>query len=249
VGAGPGDPGLLTLAAVDALSKADVVLYDALAPAATLRHAPATAEFRYVGKRAGAHALSQEEIESELVSLAREGKRVVRLKGGDPFVFGRGGEEGLTLRRAGIPFTVIPGITSAIAAPAYAGIPVTHRGVAASLMVVTGSEAAADGGGGIDWGAAARVDTLVILMAMSNLDAIMSHLAAAGRDRDTPAAVVRWGTRADQEVRGATVGTVARAAKVAGVGAPPSLSSGAWSPSRTTSPGSIPALSRAGAWS
>ncbi|MEX0782030.1 MAG: uroporphyrinogen-III C-methyltransferase [Dehalococcoidia bacterium] len=220
VGAGPGDPGLLTLAAADALSKADVVLYDALASPATLRHAPASAELRYVGKRAGAHALSQEQIEAELVALALEGKRVVRLKGGDPFVFGRGGEEALALRRAGIAFTVIPGISSAIAAPAYAGIPVTHRGMAASFMAITGSEVADDYDGAIDWNAAARVDTLVILMGMSNLDAIMSRLAAAGRDRSTPVAVVRWGTRADQQVLRATVATVARAAKVAGIGAP-----------------------------
>ncbi len=220
VGAGPGDPGLLTLAAADALAKADVVLYDALAPSAALRHARPSADLRYVGKRAGAHAQSQQEIEAGLIALARDGKRVVRLKGGDPFVFGRGGEEALALRRAGIPFTVIPGISSAIAAPAYAGIPVTHRGLAASFMVVTGSEAADDDDGGIDWGAAARVDTLLILMGMSNLDAIMSHLAAAGCDRDTPVAVVRWGTRADQQVLRATVGTVARASKVAGIGAP-----------------------------
>src|SRR5687767_11089055 len=161
VGAGPGDPGLLTLAAADALSKADVVLYDALASPATLRHAPSTAELRYVGKRAGAHALSQQEIEAELVALGREGKRVVRLKGGDPFVFGRGGEEALALRRAGIPFTVIPGISSAIAAPAYAGIPVTHRGIASSFTVITGSDVAEDDPGGVDWDAAARAETLV----------------------------------------------------------------------------------------
>ncbi|GAB4336263.1 MAG: uroporphyrinogen-III C-methyltransferase [Dehalococcoidia bacterium] len=219
VGAGPGDPGLLTLAAARELAAAEVVFYDALASPAVLRHARPGADLRYVGKRAGSHALSQEEINTLLVSEARAGRRVVRLKGGDPFVFGRGGEEALALRDAGIPFVVVPGVTSAIAAPAYAGIPVTHRGVSTGFLVVTGSESS-DEDSDVDWEAAARVPTLVILMGLASLDRNMERLRAAGKPPSTPAALVRWGTRTDQVVLTGTVADIAARARDANLSSP-----------------------------
>ena len=219
VGAGPGDPQLITVAGLRALEKADVVFYDALAPAALLRHAPANAELIYVGKRSGEHARRQDEIEQMMVERALAGQQVVRLKGGDPFVFGRGSEEALACRAAGVPFTIIPGITSAIGAPAYAGIPVTHRGLAASFTVVTGNEAN-DDAASVDWEHAAKAETLVILMGVRTLAANMERLLAAGRDPDTPVACVRWGTRPDQEVVTGTVGTIARVAAERGLQSP-----------------------------
>ena len=270
VGAGPGDPGLITVAGVQALEAADVVLYDALASPELLRYADG-AELVYVGKRAGHHAMRQDEINASLVEHAQAGKRVVRLKGGDPFVFGRGSEEALACRDAGVPFTVVPGITSAIAAPAYAGIPVTHRGVSASFMVITGNreqgnreqgtgngeqgagnreqgtgnreqgtgngeqgtgnrEQGAGNGeqgtrngepsSGVDWDAAAKAGTLLILMGASNLAEIMEALMEEGKAAETPVACVRWGTRADQEVVSGTVGTIAGAVREAGLEAP-----------------------------
>ena len=219
VGAGPGDPGLLTLNAVRALGEADLVLYDALVSPAILRHAPAAAESRFVGKRSGAHGMSQAGIEELIVIEALAGKRVVRLKGGDPFVFGRGGEEALACARAGVPFTVVPGVTSAIAAPAYAGIPVTHRGLASSFMVVTGSEPG-DAASTVDWAAAAHADSLVILMGVATLAENMDRLIASGRSPDTPVACIRWGTRPDQQVVRSTVGGVAAAVREAGLASP-----------------------------
>jgi uroporphyrinogen III methyltransferase/synthase len=221
VGAGPGDAGLITVAGARAIAAADVVLYDALATPALLRGAKPGAELVYVGKRSGQHSMTQEDMNQLLVEHALAGKRVVRLKGGDPFVFGRGSEEALACRAAGVPFTVIPGITSAIAAPAYAGIPVTHRGSSANLMVVTGNEAGGEeGAAGVDWVAAAKADTLVILMGVATLASSMEQLVAAGRDPETPAASIRWGTRPDQQVVTATVGTIAAAVLAAGLGAP-----------------------------
>lgn len=219
VGAGPGDPGLLTLNAAQALSQADLVLYDALVSPAILRHAPASAELRFAGKRSGAHGISQAGIEELIVAEALAGRRVVRLKGGDPFVFGRGGEEALACRRAGVPFTVVPGVTSAIAAAAYAGIPVTHRGVASSFMVVTGSEPG-EGPATVDWEAAARADTLVILMGVATLAENMGRLAAAGRSPETPVACIRWGTRPDQQVARSTISGIATAVREAGLASP-----------------------------
>jgi uroporphyrinogen III methyltransferase/synthase len=207
VGAGPGDPGLLTLAAAKALAEADVVLYDALASPAVLRHARPGADVRYVGKRSRDHAYPQAELTELLVSLARGGKKVVRLKGGDPFIYGRGGEEARACREAGVPYTVIPGITSAIAAPAYAGIPLTYRGLAEHFLVVTGHTA--DPLRTPDWELAARVHTLVILMGVETFASIAEALIAAGKDPETPAAAVRWGTRPDQQVVLATIGTLA----------------------------------------
>ncbi|MCC7363342.1 MAG: uroporphyrinogen-III C-methyltransferase [Dehalococcoidia bacterium] len=220
VGAGPGDPGLVTVAGVRAIGAADVVLYDALSAPALLRHARPGAELVYVGKRAGQHALPQEAIEALIVRRALEGATVCRLKGGDPFVFGRGGEEALACRRARVPFTVVPGVTSAIAAPAYAGVPVTHRDLAASFLVVTGNESGDDGETTIDWHAAARAETLVILMGVATLEANMARLVAAGLDPATPVACVRWGTRPDQEVLRGTVATIADEARRVGLKSP-----------------------------
>lgn len=220
VGAGPGDPGLITEAGAAALAQADVVLYDALAAPALLRRCRKGAAIAYVGKRSGSHALTQAEIEQLIVAHAVEGKRVVRLKGGDPFVFGRGGEEALACRKAGVPFTVVPGISSAIAAPAYAGIPVTHRGIASNFLVVTGNDAGGEGGAPIDWEGAARVDTLLILMGVATLRSNMERLQSAGKDPSTPAACIRWGTRPDQEVVRGTVGTIAAAVAHVGLESP-----------------------------
>ncbi len=197
VGAGPGDPGLLTRRGAELLAAADVVLYDSLAEVSLLDLAPAGAERRFVGKRPGA-PMPQEEINAILVSHGRAGRRVVRLKGGDPFVFGRGGEEAEALVAAGVPFEVVPGVTSAVAVAAYAGIPVTHRGLATSFTVVTGhSRHAVDSE--TNWEALAQLGgTIVVLMGVAHRAAIASRLEAGGLGGDTPVAAVRWGTRPDQ---------------------------------------------------
>ena len=213
VGAGPGDRGLLTLRAVECLRRADVVIYDRLADAHILQLASAAAEYIYVGKAASHHTMCQEEINDLLVERAQSGHCVVRLKGGDPFVFGRGGEEALALQKLGLPFEIVPGVTSAVAVPAYAGIPVTHRGVAASFAVVTGHEAASKAGSSLRWDKlAAAVDTLVFLMGVSHLPDITAQLMAHGRSPETPAALIRWGTKPEQRVLVTTVGEAAAAA-------------------------------------
>jgi uroporphyrinogen III methyltransferase/synthase len=217
VGAGPGDPDLLTVGAVRALQAAEVVVHDALLSPAVLDYCPAAAERIDAGKRAGAHSRSQDEINAVLIAKAREGKRVVRLKGGDPFVFGRGGEEALALREAGIPFTVIPGVSSAVAVPAYAGIPVTHRGIARNFAVVTGTEAA---GETIDWHALAGMETLVVLMGASSLPDVAQRLIQAGRDPSTPAASISNGTLPNQQTVVATLSTIAQAVTSAGLPTP-----------------------------
>ncbi len=200
VGAGPGDVGLLTLKAVDALSKAEVLVYDRLAEEKILSFAPETAERIYVGKASSNHAMRQEDINRLLANKAKEGKTVVRLKGGDPFVFGRGGEEALYLKEENVPFEIVPGVTSAIAAAAYAGIPVTHRNVAASFAVVTGHEDPNKENSSINWAClATATDTLVFLMGIENLPKITKKLMENGRAGNTPAAFVRWGTRSEQE--------------------------------------------------
>ncbi len=219
VGAGPGDPRLITVAGRDALAGADVVLYDALVSPSLLRHCPAGAEIIYVGKRSGNHAMPQAEIEALITGRATQGKNVVRLKGGDPFVFGRGSEEAQACRRAEVPYTIVPGVTSAIAAPAYAGIPVTHRGVNSSLLILTGNEPGEEQAP-IDWAAAASAGTLVILMGVATLSENMRRLAAAGKDPATPVACVRWGTRPDQELLFGTVGTIGRLAEEAKLQSP-----------------------------
>ena len=200
IGAGAGDFGLLTLKAAEILKSADVVIYDRLADDEILNLCPHAKKI-YVGKSAGAHTLKQDEINQLLVDTARENKIVVRLKGGDPFVFGRGGEEAIYLRENNLPFEIVPGVTSAIAVPAYAGIPVTHRGIAASFAVVTGHEDPNKETSSINWkNLATAVDTLIFLMGVANLPQIVAKLIEHGRKPDTPAALIRWGTKPSQEV-------------------------------------------------
>ena len=195
LGAGPGDPGLLTLKARDVLAAADVVVYDALANDSLLGHARPDAELIYVGKVAGNHALPQHEINALLVHKAKEGKVVARLKGGDPYIFGRGGEEAEELLAAGVPFEEVPGISSTIAAPAYAGIPLTHRDFASSVTIITGHENPDKPGSVHNWQALAQsASTLVFVMGMKNLPDIARNLLDAGLDPQTPAAMVYRGT-------------------------------------------------------
>ncbi|MEP6624431.1 MAG: uroporphyrinogen-III C-methyltransferase [Acidimicrobiia bacterium] len=209
VGAGPGDPGLITVRGAELLARADVVVYDRLAHPSLLDLAPAGAVRIDVGKAPGRVAMDQDGINATLVEHGSTGATVVRLKGGDPFVFGRGGEEAEVLITAGIPFEVVPGITSAIAAPAYAGIPVTHRGLSTHFTVVTGHEDPAKGSTDTDWPSLARAGgTLVILMGAGRLDTIVDLLMANGRDPETPVAAVRWGTRAEQATTRATLSTI-----------------------------------------
>ena len=210
VGSGPGDPGLLTLKGARCLEMADVVVYDRLAPESLLGHAGPEAELVYVGKRPGAPSMSQEEINGLLVEFGRAGKTVVRLKGGDPYIFGRGGEEALDLLEAGVPFEVVPGVTSGVAAPAYAGIPVTHRGVSTSVAFITGHEDPTKEHQDVDWSRVANAaDTLVLYMGIGRLKKISDELISAGKDPDTPAACVRWGTRPDQQTVSGTLGDIA----------------------------------------
>ncbi len=207
VGAGPGDPGLCTRRGAEVLGAADVVVYDRLAPAELLALAPAGAERIDVGKAPGRAALDQDAINALLVERGRRGATVVRLKGGDPFVFGRGGEEAEALLAAGVPFEVVPGVTSAIAAPAYAGVPVTHRGLATHVTIVTGHEDPTKDAPGVDWGALARAGgTLVVLMGAARASRIAEALLAGGLSADTPVAVVRHGTRPDQHTDRTTLG-------------------------------------------
>ena len=216
VGAGPGDPGLLTRRGAEVLALADVVVYDRLATPTLLNLAPADATRISVGKAPGRAEASQEEINALLVTHARAGRRVVRLKGGDPFVFGRGGEEAEALRDAGVSFEVVPGVTSALAAPAYAGIPVTHRGLARSVTIVTGHEDPTHEAAGVDWSALAHAGgTIVVLMGASRIDAIAKELRDAGLPADTPVAAVQRGTRPDQATLRATLATIGDAAPAA----------------------------------
>lgn len=213
IGAGPGDPGLLTLKGRAALASADAVVYDHLANDALLEAARPDAERIYVGKTGGDHTLSQSEINRLLVEKAREGKIVARLKGGDPYVFGRGGEEAEELVAAGIPFEEIPGVTSAIAAPAYAGIPVTHRGLSSSVCFITGHEDPTKPESSHDWEALARsASTLVFVMGVKNLPRISENLVNAGMRPDMPAALVRWGTTPMHESLVSTIGAIAEEA-------------------------------------
>jgi len=203
VGAGPGDPDLITVRGAEVLRAADVVVYDRLASPLLLDLAPADAERVYAGKEPGRSALPQDEINRLLVERARDGKAVVRLKGGDPFVFGRGGEEALACASAGVPFQVVPGVTSAVAAPAFAGIPVTHRGLAQSFAVVTASTAHGDG---VDVArVATAVDTLVVLMAAGRLEETCRELIAAGRPKDEPAAIIQWAATEEQKTVAGTL--------------------------------------------
>jgi uroporphyrinogen III methyltransferase/synthase len=206
----------LTVRGLELLRMAEVVVHDRLVNPVLLDEAPAGALRIFAGKLAGAHCLPQEQINALLVGHARRGRRVVRLKGGDPFVFGRGGEEALALAEAGIPFEVVPGVTSAVAVPAYAGIPVTHRELSSSFAVVTGHEDPAKGEPTVDWKRlATAVDTLVILMAGRTLPRIVEDLLAHGRSPDTPAALIRWGTTEAQETIVGTLGDIAGRARAA----------------------------------
>jgi uroporphyrinogen III methyltransferase / synthase len=236
VGAGPGDPGLITVAGLERIRAADVIVYDRLVSEKLLEEARPDAELIYVGKipyrgetEAGKPRLreseghDQEAINRTLVEQALAGKNVVRLKGGDPFVFGRGGEEAEALRAAGIPFEVVPGVTSAVAVPAYAGIPVTHRGLASSFAVITGHEDPEKKETAIDWPHLARaVDTLVFLMGVRNLPDIVARLAENGRSAETPVAVVRWGTTAEQRTVTGTLADIVAVVEEAGI-TPPAI--------------------------
>lgn len=209
VGAGPGAPDLITLRGVRALEQAGVVLYDRLTHPALLDHAPAHALRLYAGRAPGAPGDDrQETIHAQLVAHARAGRTVVRLKGGDPFVFGRGGEEMLALAEAGVPFEVVPGVTSSIGVPGVAGIPVTHRGASTAFAVFTAHEAEDATEGPVDWVVAARVPTAVFLMGVERLPVIVSKLIAHGRRVDTPIAIVEQGTCDAERVTTGTLGTI-----------------------------------------
>ena len=223
VGAGPGDPGLLTVRAVELIARADVILYDRLIPPQALAHARDQAELIYVGKSEGEAPVPQEEIGRRLVEHGQAGRTVVRLKGGDPFVFGRGGEEAQALAEAAIDFEVVPGVTAGVAAPAYAGIPVTQRELSSAVAFLTGHEDPAKPESSLDWTAlAAFPGTLVLYMGVGRLEAILERLRAAGRDPGEPAAVVERGTTADQRVVTGTISTLAGLAAEAEI-RPPAL--------------------------
>src|SRR4029079_8426874 len=205
VGAGPGDPALLTRKAAIALRKADLVLYDALVDERVVALARRAQRF-YVGKRAGRHALTQHEIQAVLVSQAKRGRKVVRLKGGDPFVFGRGGEEAQALAHAGIPFEVVPGVTAGVAAPAYAGIPVTHREDSSAVAFITAHEDPSKEETALDWAALADFPgTLVFYMGVRTLEAVAGRLIENGRGPEEPAAVIERGTLPGQRVVAGTL--------------------------------------------
>ena len=221
IGAGPGDPGLLTFRAAELLRDADVMLYDALASEPIVALAPPACERIFVGKRAGDHAMAQDDIEALAIEHARRGRHVVRLKGGDPFVFGRGGEEAEALRAAGVEFEIVPGVSSAFAVPAYAGIPVTHRDYAASFTVFTGHEDPAKPASTLDWAKLADPNrTLVGLMATANLRAIATQLRVHGLAATTPVAVIQDGTRPSQRTVLGTLETIADDVANAGIGSP-----------------------------
>jgi uroporphyrin-III C-methyltransferase/precorrin-2 dehydrogenase/sirohydrochlorin ferrochelatase len=225
VGAGPGDPNLITVRGAEVLGSADVIVYDRLVSPTLLTLAPPKTERIYVGKEPGRSATPQADIDALLVERARRGETVVRLKGGDPFVFGRGGEEALACVAAGVPFEVVPGVTSAIAAPAYAGIPVTHRGVAQSFAVVTGSTAHGDE---VDLDrVATATDTLVVLMAAGKLAAACEKLIAAGRPDTEPAAIIQWAATPEQRSVVGTLEDLPTLAAAAAIGPPATLVVGA----------------------
>ncbi len=204
IGAGPGDPRLITIRGRDLIARADVILYDNLAPASLLDLARADAETMYVGKKRAAHHLTQDEINRLLVDKARAGLLVARLKGGDPYIFGRGGEEGQALAAAGIPFEVVPGVSSATGAAAYAGIPLTHRDKTPAVTFVTGHEPQR-----VDWAKLGQAESLVIFMGLTTFGTIAERLIEAGRSPGTPAAAIRWGTRPDQQTVTGTIADLA----------------------------------------
>ena len=221
VGAGPGDPGLITVKGKECIQTADVIIYDYLASPALLRHAPPNTEMIYVGKKGGDHTLSQDGINALIVEKSKEGLTVCRLKGGDPFIFGRGGEEAEVLVSKGIPFEVVPGVTSAVAAAAYAGIPLTHRKLTATLAFVTGHEDPHKAESSIDWESLARgIGTLVFFMGVKNLPDITQKLIANGKSPDTPVALIRWGTTPGQKTVTGNLDNISERVKEAGLKAP-----------------------------
>lgn len=227
VGAGPGDPKLITVKGLECIKKADVIVYDRLAGSGLLAHARPEAQMVPAGKSPDRHTLTQDEINGLLVREARAGKVVTRLKGGDPFVFGRGGEEAEALAAAGIPFEVVPGVTSAIAAPAYAGIPVTHRDYTSTLAVVTGNEDPLKEDSSVAWDKIATgCGTIVFLMGMANLPKITGRLVEYGRAPGTPAALVRWGTTPGQRTITGTLADISEKAQAAGFKNPAVLIAG-----------------------
>ncbi len=223
VGAGPGDPGLITVKGLALIRQADVIIHDRLIPHELLREARPDAEIIDAGKAQHDHRIPQPQINALLVDRARAGKQVVRLKGGDPFVFGRGGEEALYCHAAGVPFEVVPGVTSAIAAPAYAGIPVTQRDIASAFSVFTGHENPTKPESAVDYpalAAAARAGTLVLLMGVTYLGTIIETLLASGLSGDIPAACIESGTLPAQRVIEGTVSTIVEQAQAANVQSP-----------------------------
>lgn len=221
VGAGPGDLGLVTLRAKECIEQAEVLIYDYLCNPEMLKWAPESAEKIYAGKKAGEHTLSQDEINALLVEKTRAGKRVVRLKGGDPFVFGRGGEEAQALASAGFPFEIVPGVTSAVAGPAYAGIPITHRGSNSHVTFFTGHEDPAKNDSSIDFAALAKLGgTQVMLMGVERLETIAKEMRANGVRADLPVALIRWATTARQETLVGTLENIAQRVADAGFSAP-----------------------------
>lgn len=221
VGAGPGDPGLLTVKGLECIEIADVIIYDYLASPSLLKHASNHAEIIYVGKKGGSHTLSQDNINILLVEKAQKGRVVTRLKGGDPFIFGRGGEEVEALIKADIPFEIVPGVTSAVAAPAYAGIPLTHRKYTSTLAFITGHEDPTKTESSVDWAALAKgIGTIVFLMGIKNLPHITRQLVAHGMHPDTPVALIRWGTTPQQQTVTGTLSTIQDQVKAAGLKPP-----------------------------
>jgi len=221
VGAGPGDPELITVKGLECIKKADVLIYDFLASPFLLKHASTHTEIIYVGKKGGDHTLSQDRINALIVEKAKSDSTVTRLKGGDPFIFGRGGEEAEVLIQAGIPFEIVPGVTSAIAAPAYAGIPLTHRKFTSTVAFVTGHEDPAKEASSIDWASLVKgIGTLVFLMGVKNLPHIADRLLSHGMDPETPVALVRWGTTARQFTVTGTLDTIAERVKATGLKPP-----------------------------
>ncbi|OQY55316.1 MAG: uroporphyrinogen-III C-methyltransferase [Desulfobacteraceae bacterium 4572_88] len=221
VGAGPGDPGLITVKGLECIRVADVIVYDYLASSTFLKYGSENAEQIYVGKKGGDHTLSQDGINALIAEKARQGKVVARLKGGDPFIFGRGGEEAEILVDQGIPFEIVPGVTSAVAAPAYAGIPLTHRDFTSTLAFVTGHEDPTKAESGIDWPSLTKgIGTLVFFMGVKNLPNIVGNLLQNGMASDTPVALVRWGTTAKQETVTGTLDTIVERVRAAKLKAP-----------------------------
>ncbi len=224
VGAGPGDPELITVRGLRCLQRADVVIFDRLVHADLLDEAPVDAERIFVGKSAGLHVVAQPDIQALLVERARRGLTVVRLKGGDPFVFGRGGEEVAALVEANLPWEVVPAVSSAIGVPARAGIPVTHRGVAASFAVVTAHRADDPSiQNAPDWAALARIDTVVVLMGVAALSNVVTQLRRHGRSTQTPIALIELGTLPNQRVVTGTLATIVQQATAAAVRAPATI--------------------------